>query len=123
MNNIKGLSEKKRGEVLSMESLHAVAGLIQQMDSHRDDSGGEMMGASVSCNGANVHIGKDTFLSAFNQFEIEVNEESKYPYRLTESIGGVEFVAIFKASDIVNLKEIIPEQWEYIQKKLQGEAS
>lgn len=123
MNNIKGLSDKKRGEVLSMESLHAVAGLLQQIDSHIDDSNREIMGVSISPSGATVHIKRDTFLSAFFHFEINERDSTKYPYGISESIGGVEFTAILQASEIVDLKDSIPEQWEYIQKKLQVEAS
>lgn len=123
MNNIKGLGERKREEVAGMVSLNEVAGLVQQIESHMDDSDCEILGILMDSRGSSVNLWHDTFLSEFLEFDIRVKDEPEFPYRLSASILGVEFSTLLNAADILELKDTMPDQWEYIQNKLQVEVA
>ena len=115
MNNIKGLSEKKRGAM----SLNEISTLVQQLESILDDSERDVIGVSVSANKSHVHLESITFLIEFMEFDIEVDDCPDYPYELKTEIGGVDFIAVMSVSEIADLKTTIPDQWEYIQRKVQ----
>lgn len=119
MNNIKGLSEKKRAEVAGMVSLNEITNLIQKLKSIMDDSKYTVIDVSVSSNNTYVHLDTITFLTEFIEFDIAVDDDDIYPYELKAEISGVEFMAVMSAAEILDLKESIPDQWEYIWRKVQ----
>lgn len=118
MNNIKGLSGKKRAEVAAL-SLYEISTLVQQLESILDDSERDVIGVSVNANKSHVHLESITFLIEFMEFDIEVDDSPVYPYELKAEIGGVEFIAVMSVAEIADLKTTIPDQWEYIQRKVQ----
>ncbi|MBO0586489.1 hypothetical protein [Sporosarcina sp. E16_8] len=118
MNNIKGLSGKKRAEVAAL-SLYEISTLVQQLESILDDSERDVIGVSVNANKSHVHLESITFLIEFMEFDIEVDDSPDYPYELKAEIGGVEFIAVMSVAEIADLKTTIPDQWEYIQRKVQ----
>lgn len=100
-------------------SLNVVASLVSQLDSVLDDFKHRISSIIVDGTVSQVQLNPELFLTEFVDFDITVNEEMSYPFRLTASIGGVAFFVLLNASEIVDLKTTIPSQWEYIQRKLQ----
>ncbi|QNK89061.1 hypothetical protein H7992_04875 [Sporosarcina sp. resist] len=64
-------------------------------------------------------ISPSYFLSEFDRFDIEVSENTDYLFKLSKCVGDVEFNTIMTASEIVDLKNTMPDKWEYIQLQLQ----
>lgn len=100
-------------------SLNEVASLVQQLESIRDDSNRQIISIDIGSMGSTVQLGTEGFLTEFVDFEIVFIEHLNYPYRLSTSIGGIEFMSLMNADEIVDLKTSMPEQWEYIQRKVQ----
>lgn len=100
-------------------SLNEISTLVQRLESILDDSENTVLGVSVSSSSTFAHLEHITFLTEFIEYQIEVSDDADYPYELKAKIGGVEFIAIMSAEEVVDLRESIPEQWAYIQSKVQ----
>jgi len=100
-------------------SLNEISTLVQQLESILDDSERTVISVSVSSKKSYAHLDSNTFLVEFMEFDIEVDDCPDYPYELKAEIGGVEFIAVMSVAEIVDLKITIPDQWEYIQRKVQ----
>ncbi|WP_340742227.1 hypothetical protein [Sporosarcina sp. FSL K6-5500] len=129
MNNIKGLSDKKRAEIAAITegesklvSLNEIASLVQRINSHMDDADGDVLSFYSGHKTSIIHMKPIPYLTEFIDFGIRIRDCDKFPYEFTSSIGGVTFLAIMSVSEVVDLKTTIPEQWEYIQSKVQVEA-
>lgn len=129
MNKIKGLSDRKRAEIAAITegksklvSLNEIASLVQRINSHRDDANGDILAVDIGDSRSHIHMKPIPFLTEFIDFEIKTRDSAKYPYELSSSIAGVTFKALMSASEIVDLKMTIPDQWEYISSKVQVEA-
>lgn len=103
-------------------SLNEVSSLICKLQSIMDDSGNDILHITI---GSRTHVQMKAidFLIEFMEYEIEVDDEIKYSFTFTAYIAGVKFVTVMSAVEVVNLKERIPAQWEYIQKKVQMEVN
>ena len=103
-------------------SLNEISALLQQLESILDDSERTVINVNVSSTNTYVQLDSITFLIEFMKFDIEVDDSPDYPYELKAEMGGVKFIAVMSAAEVVDLKTTIPEQWEYIQSKVQVEA-
>ena len=103
-------------------SLNEISALLQQLESILDDSERTVINVNVSSTNTYVQLDSITFLIEFMEFDIEVDDSPDYPYELKAEMGGVKFIAVMSAAEVVDLKTTIPEQWEYIQSKVQVEA-
>ncbi|MET3658130.1 hypothetical protein [Sporosarcina psychrophila] len=129
MNNIKGLSDKKRAEIAAITevesklvSLNEMASLVQRINSHMDDADGDIIAVDIGNSRSHIHMRHIPFLTEFINFDISTRDSEKYPYEFSSNIGGVTFKAIISVSEVVDLKTSIPNQWEYIQRKVQVAA-
>ena len=129
MNNIKGLSDKKRAEIAAITegesklvSLNKMASLVQQLDSLMDDSSGDIISVSIDGGRSLIHMRPTPFLIEFIDFEIKTRDSVEYPYEFIRNIGGVIFYAIVSVAEVVDLITTIPDQFDYIQAKVQVEA-
>lgn len=105
-------------------SLNEISNLVQQLESIIDDSDKDVINIAVSVigGGSYVHISWTLFLSEFVDFDVVcLGEERDYSFEFTKKIFGVEFMSLMSTAEIVDLKTTMPEQWEYIQQKLQTE--
>lgn len=102
-----------------MISLNEISTLVQRLETIIDDSERAVLSINISPGHNFVHLEAITFLTEFIEYDIEVDGGEKYPYELKAKIGGVGFMAIMSVADVVDLKDSIPKQWEYIQAKLQ----
>lgn len=106
-----------------MISLNAISTLVQRLESIIVNSEHDVLGIDVSPGHTHVHLEAITFLTEFIEYDIEVDGDENYPYELKAKIAGVKFMAMMSAADVVDLKDSIPRQWEYIQAKLQVEPN
>ena len=101
-----------------------IVSLVQCFKSYMDNSNDTLWSLRISDHGAGIHMQKKEFLSKFIQYEINVNENSdSYPYELTSCIDEVSFFALFNTAEIIELKDTMPNQWEYIQNEIQKETA
>ena len=100
-------------------SLNEIASLVQRIESIIDDSENAIFSVNVSSDNTYVHLDAINFLTEFIEYDIGVDDDDDYPYELKAEIGGVVFMAIMSTEEVVDLKESIPKQWEYIQAKVQ----
>ena len=101
-------------------SLNEIATLINQIDAILDESDGEVTSAHIVHNKkTSVYMTFTAFLSEFVDFEIKVNEFSDIPFQLSKGINGVMFSTLLNASQVADLELTMPEQFDYISKKLQ----
>lgn len=107
-----------------MISLNEIAALLNQIDAILNDSDGAIYSTYVDDRMKTVQMESDSFLSEFVDFDITVrnDEEFSYPYRLSQKIYGVEFFTLMDADGVFALNESMPEQFDYISKKLQEET-
>lgn len=130
MNNLKGLSEKKRAEIAAvaetiepegnkMVSLNEIASLVQRLLTIMSNSKRDVLGVNLGRIGDYVQLDHIAFLTEFIDFDIGVRDGMDYPYELSSKIGDVTFYAVMFASDIIDLKTTIPEQFDYITAKVQ----
>lgn len=100
-------------------SLNEISELLQRIDSILDDSDDTVLCVHVDPGHTFVHLEAITFMTEFIEYEIEVSDDEEYPYDLKAKIGGVEFTAVMSASEVLDLKESIPDQFDYISSKVQ----
>ena len=154
MNNIKGLSDKKRAEIAEIsgvaaesiyrmgyadgvtastadgtiesqglvETLIEMASLIQRVQKHHAENDATIFGFSASEYDRSIHVKTKPFLQNFTEFEIRIRKNVKFMYELYVDISGVKLITLMDPVGIVDLRETMPEQWEYIQKKVQVEG-
>lgn len=106
-----------------MISLNEISTLVQRLESIIVDSEHGVFGINVNSGHTHVHLEAITFLTEFIEYDIEVDGDENYPYELKAKIAGVKFIAMMSVADVVDLKDSIPKQWEYIQEKLQIEPN
>lgn len=99
-------------------SLIEVSSLIGELQSIMDDSGRIIQGIYIGRN-TFVQMEPTEFLIEFMEYEIKVDDDERYSFVLKSSISGVQFITVMSTAEIVELKESIPDQWEYIQRKVQ----
>ncbi|MFD1205824.1 hypothetical protein ACFQ38_12055, partial [Sporosarcina contaminans] len=61
------------------------------------------------------------FLTEFMDFDIEEIDDEQFKFRLLKSIDGIRFSTFVSPAEIAQLETTIPEQFEYISKRLQEE--
>ncbi|MEK5038936.1 hypothetical protein [Sporosarcina sp. FSL K6-3457] len=105
-----------------MVSLNKVASLVKQIQSLMAESDNDILIADIDTCNTHVQMKHIAFLVEFVEFEIRFIEDAQYPYELSSTINGVKFFAFMDARRIVDLKTIIPDQFDYISAKLQVEA-
>lgn len=105
-----------------MVSLNEIASLVQLIQSHMDDSENDVLVVDIDTCHSHVQMKHIAFLIEFINYEVEFKEDKQFPYEVSKVLNGVKFVAYMNAADIVDLKTAIPDQWEYIQSKVQVEA-
>ena len=102
-------------------NINEIVSIVQQFESHMDNSNDAVWSLNVNDRGASIHMRKKDFLAKFIDFEIRVYEnEDSYPYKLISCIDGVSFFALLDTVEIAELKTTMPDQWEYIQNKIRG---
>lgn len=106
-----------------MISLNETATLVQRLESIIDDSENNVLSINVSSINTFVHLDAINFLTEFIEYDIEVDDDEEYPFEFKAKIGGIEFTAMMSAEEVVGLRDSIPEQWEYIQAKVQVELA
>jgi len=104
-------------------SLNEISTLAQRIKSIINDSEHTVLSVNVSTSSTFVHLDAINFLTEFIEYDIEVDDDEDYPYEFKAKNGGVEFSAMMSVEEVVDLKESIPEQWEYIQRKVQVEPN
>ena len=105
------------------DNINNILSLIQLLKSNIDTLGDSVYSYNVEQNRSVIHLRIELFIAKFTDFEISVKESMKYPYHLTMDIDGVVFLALTNAQEIVDLKATMPEQWAYIQSKLQVDVA
>lgn len=106
-----------------MISLNEISSLVQRLELIIIDSEHAVLSVNVSSSNTFVHLDAINFLTEFIEYEIEVDDDEDYPYELKSKIGEIEFMAIMSAEEVVDLKESIPDQFDYIQSKVQVESN
>lgn len=107
-----------------MISLNEIAALINKIDAILAESEGSIYSARVDGLIKRVQMKDVDFLSEFVDFEIVIDTEAErfsFPYELQHKINGVTFFTLMTAADIAQLETTIPEQFDYISKRLQEE--
>lgn len=102
-----------------MVSLNEIALLVQQIKSCMNDSENDVLIVDIDTCHSHVQMKHIAFLIEFIDYEIKFIEDTRFPYEVSKILNGVKFVAYMNASDIVDLKTSIPDQFDYIQSKVQ----
>lgn len=109
-------------EGTNMVSLNGIASLVQQIKSIMAASNNDILIVDIDTCNTHVQMKHIAFLVEFVEFEIRFAEGSQFPFELSSTINGVKFFAFMDAPRIIDLKKTIPDQFDYIQSKVQVET-